>query len=88
MSSVRFDDVVQTSLSPLSPDGSEWVVPSVTTWNASVAYRFASWRDSTTRVHLGINNFTDERVPMADRFFGFFAHILRDLGLNCYLDLK
>lgn len=88
VSGVRLDDVVQTSLTPFSPDGSEWVIPSMTTWNASFDYRFDTWRDSKSRVRLGINNFTDERAPLADRFFGYFADMHRDLGINYYLDLK
>lgn len=83
---VRLDDIVQTSLT--LADGTEWVIPSMTTWNASFDYRFDSWSDSETRVRLGINNFTDERAPLADRNFGYFPDMHNDLGINYYLDLK
>ena len=46
-------------------DGTQWVVPSMSTWNATINYRFDLW-DSRTRVQLGIRNLTDERAPLAD----------------------
>jgi len=35
-----------------------------------------------------VNNFTDERAPLADRFFGYFADSHRDLGRYYYVDLR
>jgi outer membrane receptor protein involved in Fe transport len=76
---------VQTSLGVR--DGQRWVVPSMTTFNASVDYYFNVW-DTNSRFRFGINNFTDERAPLADRFFGYFADAHRDLGRYFYVDLR
>ncbi len=48
--------------------GHKWVVPSMTTYNFNVDYRFDLWK-SDTRLRFGINNFTNERAPLADRYF-------------------
>lgn len=68
-------------------DGTRYVIPSMTTFNASFDYRLDIWK-SFTRVRFGINNFTDERAPLADRFFGYFADAHRDLGRYYYVDLR
>lgn len=60
----------------------------MTTCNVAVNYRFDGWMDTTTRVQLGINNVTDERVPLADDSFGYFADMHTDLGIHYYLDLR
>ena len=67
--------------------GEKWVVPSMTTYNVSFDYRFDLW-STNSRIRLGINNFTDERAPLADRYFGYFADAHRDLGRYFYLDLR
>jgi outer membrane receptor protein involved in Fe transport len=78
-------DFYQDSLT--LPDGTQWVVPSYDYWNASIDYRFdfgsveSLWR-------FGINNVTDERAPLADRFFGYFADAHRDYGRSFYLDAR
>jgi hypothetical protein len=59
----------------------------MTTFNASVDYYFNVW-DTNSRFRFGINNFTDERAPLADRFFGYFADAHRDLGRYFYVDLR
>ena len=59
------------------------------TWfNFKVDYTFEFRNDSWLRARLGVNNVTDERAPLADRFFGFFADSHRDYGRAYYLDLK
>jgi outer membrane receptor protein involved in Fe transport len=68
-------------------DGTKWVIPSMTTYNISFDYNFDLWR-SDNRIRLGINNFTDERAPLADRYFGYFADAHRDYGRYWYLDLR
>jgi outer membrane receptor protein involved in Fe transport len=83
---VRFDDFIQTSLT--LADGTQYVIPSMTTYNASVDYRFESFRDSSTRVRVGVNNFTDERAPLADDSFAYFADMHRDLPLSYYVDVQ
>jgi iron complex outermembrane receptor protein len=75
----------QTSLK--LPDGTRYIIPSVTTWNASVDYTFDLWK-SDTRFRFGVNNFTNERAPLADRFFSYFADAHRDVGRYFYVDLR
>jgi iron complex outermembrane receptor protein len=78
----------QTSLAFTSGDESyRYIVPSMSTFNASVDYRFDLWK-SDTRLRFGVNNFTNERAPLADRYFGYFADAHRDLGRYFYLDLR
>jgi len=76
---------IQTSLG--EREDQLWKVPSMTTYNVSFDYRFELW-STDSRFRLGINNFTDERAPLADRFFGYFADAHRDLGRYFYLDLR
>lgn len=78
-------DFYQSSLT-LS-DGQRWVVPSMTRYNASVDYSFDLWA-SESRVRFGINNLTNERAPLADRYFGYFSDAHSDLGRSYYLDLR
>ena len=68
-------------------DGTQWVVPSYTYWNGSVDYNFDIGR-TNTRVRFGINNLTNERAPLADRWYGFFSDAHRDYGRSYYLDVK
>jgi len=70
-----------------SPHGIRYVIPSVTTWNASVDYRF-DIRKADTRLRFGINNLTDKRAPLADGYFGYFADAHTDSGRSYYLDLR
>ena len=69
-------------------DGTRYVVPEMTTWNVTADYTFNTPGDSDTRIRFGINNVSDERAPLADRFFGYFADAHRDLGRSFYLDLR
>jgi outer membrane receptor protein involved in Fe transport len=64
-----------------------WAIPAMTTYNASIDYSF-DVSDVSSRVRFGINNFTDERAPLADESFGFFDDAHRDWGRYYYLDLK
>lgn len=86
ISGVRLDDFVQTSLT--LGDGTEYVIPSMTTWNASVDYQFESFGSTDTTLRFGINNITDERAPLADDSFGYFADMHQDLGLSYYVDVN
>ncbi len=62
-------------------------IPSMTTYNAKVDYRF-DVGDVDMRVRLGVNNFSDERAPIADDSYGFFDDAHRDYGRFTYIDLK
>jgi outer membrane receptor protein involved in Fe transport len=76
---------IQTSLGVR--DDQKWVIPSMTTFNTSFDYRFDMF-GADNRFRFGINNFTNERAPLADRFFGYFADAHRDLGRYFYVDLR
>ena len=77
----RIDDFYQDSLT-LS-DGTQYVIPSMTTFNASISYKFED-----SRLRFGINNVADKRAPLADKSFGYFADAHRDLGRSMYVDYK
>ena len=68
-------------------DGTRWIIPSMTTYNASVDYDFEMFK-ARSRIRLGIINLTDERAPLADESFGYWADVHRDLGRSWYLDLR
>ena len=60
----------------------------MTTYNASVDYRFSVMDAEDLRVRFGVNNLTDERAPLADVRFSYFSDMHRDFGINYYLDLR
>ena len=68
-------------------DGTRFVIPSMTTMDLTVDYRF-DIRGNTTRVRLAVKNLQDERAPLADRYYGYYADAHSDLGRNFYLDLR
>jgi len=68
-------------------DGTRYIIPSMTTYNATFDYRF-DVNDVDTRLRFGIRNLTNERAPLADRYFGFFADAHRDYGRSYYLDVR
>ncbi len=68
-------------------DGTRYVIPSMTTYNATFDYRL-DINDVDTRIRIGIRNLTNERAPLADRFFGYFADAHRDFGRSYYLDVR
>ena len=59
----------------------------MTTYNVSADFNFDLWK-SSSRIRLGVNNFTNERAPLADRYFSYFADAHRDFGRYYYLDLR
>lgn len=68
-------------------DGTRYVIPAMTTFDATVDYT-VRLSDVRTRFRLGIKNLSDERAPLADGSFGYFSDAHRDLGRNYYLDVK
>ena len=68
-------------------DGTRYVIPSMTTYDATFDYRF-QMADTNARARLGIKNISDERAPLADRYFGFFADAHTDYGRYMYVDLR
>jgi len=68
-------------------DGSRWVVPSMTRYNASVDYSFDMWA-SESRIRFGARNLTNERAPLADGYFGYLSDAHSDMGRSYFLDLR
>ena len=85
LSGFRIGDFYQEGLELV--DGTRYVIPSMTTYNASMDYRF-ELANTRMRARLGVNNFTDARAPLADDYYGYFADAHRDLGRSFYLDLQ
>ena len=81
----RLGDFYQSSLT-LS-DGTQYKIPTFDSYDITVNYR-TDIAGSQTRFTLGIKNITDERAPLADRFFGFFADAHSDYGRYAYLSIK
>jgi outer membrane receptor protein involved in Fe transport len=77
----EFDEILD------SDDNDPWKIPAMTTYNAKIDYQF-DVGNVATRLRLGINNFTDERAPLADESFGFYKDVHRDWGRNWYLDVR
>ena len=68
-------------------NGDAFPIPSMNTYNAKFDYGFEIG-ETDMRVRLGINNFTDERAPIADASYGFFQDAHRDWGRYYYVDLR
>ena len=87
LSARNLGDFYQDSLT--LNDGTQYWIPSVTTWNATFDYNW-DMVDRDWRLRLGVNNLFDERAPLADRYFGFFAdaHQGIEYGRNYYLQVR
>ena len=69
------------------PDGLVWVIESMTTLNANVAYRF-DVGDARAKVTFGANNVLDERAPLAVATYGYNPALHNDYGRSFYVDIK
>ena len=76
---------VQTSLGEI--DGVGYKVPSMTTTNLTMSYNF-DLMGNDARVRFSVRNIDDERAPLADRYYGYYADAHQDLGRNYYVDLR
>lgn len=85
LSGNRIASFYQSSLT--LDDGTQYIIPSMTTYNATFDYNF-DVRDVNTRLRLGIRNLSDERAPLSDNSFGFFADAHQDYGRSYYLDVR
>jgi outer membrane receptor protein involved in Fe transport len=85
LSALKIGSFYQAKIS--SSDGSKWIIPSMTTVNASVYYKF-ELMDKNARVKLGVKNLNDKRAPLADGYNGFYSDVHSDLGKNYYLDFR
>jgi outer membrane receptor protein involved in Fe transport len=86
ISGVKIGDVYQESLT--LADGTRWILSSMTTFNASLDYRFDTFADSRARLRFGVVNFTNERAPLADDSFGYNGDMHRDMPRSYYVDLR
>ena len=68
-------------------DGTRFMIPGMRTTNVSVYYNF-DIGVYDARIKLAVKNIDDERAPLADRFYGFFADAHQDYGRNYYLDFR
>jgi outer membrane receptor protein involved in Fe transport len=68
-------------------DGTRYNIPAYTTYNATFDYTF-DIAGTSTRARLGLNNFTNERAPLADDYFGYLSDAHTDYGRYYYLDLR
>ncbi len=85
-------DFIQDSLTIENPDNPEedllYEVDSMTTYNFRADYTWNVADRYDLRTRIGVNNFTDERAPLADRYFGYFSDSHRDLGRYYYVDVR
>ena len=85
LSGTRLGKFYQDSL--MLEDGTKYWLDAFTRWNTNVSYYF-KWKDRDLRARFGIRNFTNERAPLADRYFGYFADAHSDYGRYFYLSLQ
>ena len=86
LSATHLGDFYQDSLT-LS-DGTRYFVPEYFRANLRFEYYREMADGVDSRWRLGIQNITNERAPLADRYFGFFADAHRDYGRYYYVDLR
>ena len=87
LTALKKGEFYQNSLT--RPDGTKFMIDSMMTMDLSFDYRFdLDTPGVTARVRFAIKNFTDERAPLADRYYGYFADAHQDYGRNYYLDLN
>ncbi|MDA0805803.1 MAG: TonB-dependent receptor [Proteobacteria bacterium] len=79
----RYGDFVQ-----LFSNGQVFSIPEMTTFNLSVGHNFNMIGDIDSRIRFGMDNVQDERAPLADDSFCYFADQHRDLGRYYYVDLR
>ena len=83
LSGLKKGSFVQTSLG--TKDGVPYLIPSMTTLNLTMSYDFAL-KDHNARIRFAVKNLEDERAPIADRYYGYYADAHQDYGRNYYVD--
>ena len=68
-------------------DGTRYWIDAFTRLNATVDYYFGLG-EQNMRLRVGVRNLTDERAPLADRYFGYFGDAHNDYGRYYYLVLR
>lgn len=73
----------------LSDDGVEtkYIVPSMTTFNGSIDYKF-DMAGTNSRMRIGVKNLTNERAPLFDSYFGFDEDAHSDYGRSYYVEMR
>ena len=85
LTALRKGEFYQNSLT--QSDGTRFIIDSMTTMDLNLSYRF-DISDYNSRLTLAVKNLADERAPLADRYYGYFADAHQDLGRNYYLDFR
>lgn len=85
LTALRKGEFYQNSLT--QSDGTRFMIDSMTTMDLNLSYRF-DISDYNSRLTLAVKNLADERAPLADRYYGYFADAHQDLGRNYYLDFR
>ncbi len=81
----RIGDFYQSSLT--LADGTRYQIPKFDTFDANVDWHFEV-AGRSSRARFGVKNLTDERAPLADRYFGYFADAHTDYGRYFYVDVR
>ena len=68
-------------------DGTQWIVPSHTTWDATFDYS-TDIGSADTRFRIGVKNLSNNRAPFTDGRFGFTPDAHSDYGRHYYLDIR
>jgi hypothetical protein len=68
-------------------DGTQWIVPSHTTWDATFDYT-ADIGSVDTRFRIGVKNLSNNRAPFTDGRFGYTPDAHTDFGRHYYLDIR
>ena len=85
LTALRKGEFFQNSLT--RSDGTKFMIDAMTTMDLSFDYRF-DISDYDAKLRLAVKNIADERAPLADRYYGYFADAHQDLGRNFYLDFR
>ncbi|MGB5164739.1 MAG: TonB-dependent receptor [Woeseiaceae bacterium] len=68
-------------------DGTRFIVPSHTTWDATFDYTTEIGR-ADTRFRFGIKNLQNKRAPLTDGRFGYTSDAHSDYGRHFYIDVR
>ena len=85
LTALRKGEFFQNSLT--QGDGTKFMIDAMTTMDLSIDYRF-DISDYNAKLRFAVKNIADERAPLADRYYGYFADAHQDLGRNFYADFR
>ena len=64
-----------------------WEVAPFKTRNVYADY-YTDYNDADLRIRVGVNNYGDERAPLASSRMGYFEDLDNNLRRNFYLDFR